>query len=258
MLLPFPGEQNIRGPLDLIRRLWRDTLAQPDPGDLAARARHALSVPFVDYARGDGRTVGRAVMSNGRRSSSATTSRGSTATRDCGASTRATGSPASVRRPVRSTREPARSASPGTIPSGSPGWARVSPPTQAVPDLEARIGELTKAHAAALAEADELTITLRRLDAEVAAVRDDPGSRVTARPGWPSCTRPSSSCPGLRTQATELSAAIAAGHHRLERLEAGQLDDPRGHLRHAAEPQPPAEARRRAYGEAGRRSASGS
>ena len=58
MLLPFPGERNIRGPLDLLRRVWRDTLAQPDPGDLAARTKRALSVPFVDYARGDGKVVG--------------------------------------------------------------------------------------------------------------------------------------------------------------------------------------------------------
>ena len=58
MLLPFPGERNVRGPLDLIRRVWRDTLAQPDPGDIAARAKRALSVPFVDYARGDGLSVG--------------------------------------------------------------------------------------------------------------------------------------------------------------------------------------------------------
>ena len=58
MLLPFPGERSIRGPLDLIRRFWRDTLSQPDPGDLAARAKRALSVPFVDYARGDGLSVG--------------------------------------------------------------------------------------------------------------------------------------------------------------------------------------------------------
>ena len=58
MLLPFPGERNIRGPLDLIRRTWRDTLSQPDPGDLAARSKRALSVPFVDYARGDGLSVG--------------------------------------------------------------------------------------------------------------------------------------------------------------------------------------------------------
>ena len=54
MRLPFPGERNLRGPLDLLRRVWRDTLDQPDPGDLSGKVRRALSVPFVDYARGDG------------------------------------------------------------------------------------------------------------------------------------------------------------------------------------------------------------
>ena len=58
MRLPFPGERNIHGPLDLIRRIWRDTLDQPDPGDLAENAKRALSVPFVDYARGDGIAIG--------------------------------------------------------------------------------------------------------------------------------------------------------------------------------------------------------
>ena len=68
MRLPFPGERNIRGPLDLVRRFWRDTLDQPDPGDLAENARRALSVPFVDYARGDGdRRSARAATSAGRR-----------------------------------------------------------------------------------------------------------------------------------------------------------------------------------------------
>ena len=41
-----------------MRSFWRDTLRQPDPGDLAAKLTSALSVPFVDYARGDGRVVG--------------------------------------------------------------------------------------------------------------------------------------------------------------------------------------------------------
>ena len=58
MRLPFPGERNLRGPLDLLRRIWRDTLDQPDPGDLSGRVRRAMSVPFVDYARGDGVSVG--------------------------------------------------------------------------------------------------------------------------------------------------------------------------------------------------------
>ena len=74
MRLPFPGEQNLRGPLDLLRRVWRDTLDQPDPGDLAGKVARALSVPFVDYARGDGVDGrARAATTSGRRSSSATT-----------------------------------------------------------------------------------------------------------------------------------------------------------------------------------------
>jgi hypothetical protein len=250
MLLPFPGEQNIRGPLDLIRRLWRDTLAQPDPGDLAARARRALSVPFVDYARGDGRTVGPGgdvewtpiLIGDDVPWVDRYQGLWGLDTGDRFAGERAPAGPKYTR--TGAVRQSWHD------PLGFAGLGKVSPPTQAVPDLEARIGELTKAHAAALAEADELTITLRRLDAEVAAVRDDAGLAGYRAARLAELHASELKLSGLRTQATELSAAIAAGHHRLERLEAGQLDDPRGHLRHAAEPQPPAEARRRAYGEA--------
>jgi hypothetical protein len=56
--LPLPFARGARGALDALRTFWRDTLNQPDPGDLAQRIEGALSVPFIDYARGDGRTVG--------------------------------------------------------------------------------------------------------------------------------------------------------------------------------------------------------
>ena len=38
--------------------MWRDVLRQDDPGDLAASVETALSIPFIDYARGDGLAVG--------------------------------------------------------------------------------------------------------------------------------------------------------------------------------------------------------
>ena len=47
----------------------------------------------------------------------------------------------------------------------------------------------------------------------------------------------------------DLATAIAAARRRIAALEAGQLDDPRIHLRHAAEPQPPAETQRRVVAE---------
>ncbi len=56
--IPLPGLRGLRGFLEALRSFWRESLRQPDPGDLAAKLSHALSVPFIDYARGDGLTVG--------------------------------------------------------------------------------------------------------------------------------------------------------------------------------------------------------
>ena len=56
--VPLPALRPVRGLLHALRRFWRDTLRQDDPGDLAARLESALSIPFIDYARGDGLVVG--------------------------------------------------------------------------------------------------------------------------------------------------------------------------------------------------------
>ena len=82
----------------------------------------ALSIPFIDYARGDGLASARVATRTGRRSSSTTRPAGSMATAGCGASTRATGSPASAPPPGRSTPGRPRLGSHGTTRSGSSGW----------------------------------------------------------------------------------------------------------------------------------------
>ena len=56
--VPLPALRPARSFLEGLRRLWRDVLRQDDPGDLAASVETALSIPFIDYARGDGLTVG--------------------------------------------------------------------------------------------------------------------------------------------------------------------------------------------------------
>ena len=55
---PIPAARGIRGVLDALRSFWRDTLRQDDPGDLARAIAGALSIPFIDYARADGRSIG--------------------------------------------------------------------------------------------------------------------------------------------------------------------------------------------------------
>ncbi len=141
MRLPFPGERNLRGPLELARRVWRDTLEQPDPGDLAETSVGPSASRSSTTPVATGRSSGRA-GSSGRRSSSATRTAGSTDIAACGASTRATGSPVSVPPPGRSTPGPARSASRGTTRWASPGSRRSPRRVAAAEALETRIAEL--------------------------------------------------------------------------------------------------------------------
>jgi hypothetical protein len=250
MLLPFPGDRNIRGPLDLTRRLWRDTLGQPDPGDLAARARRTFSVPFVDYARGDGLVVGPGgdvewdPILIGDDIGWVDRYRGlwGLDTGDRFAGERAPAGPKYTR--TGSVRQSWHD------PLGFSGLDKVAPPSQAVPVLEARLAELAATREEVAAEAAVLSVSLPKLEAETAAIRTAAGvDRIRAedllqlREGEARLT-------ALRTQEVELGSAIAAGLGRLADLRAGKLDDPRIHLHHAAVPEPPSVTERRAFGEA--------
>ena len=100
------------------------------------------------------------------------------------------------------------------------------------------------------AEAEVLSLALPKLDAEVAAIRKTAGvepyrvaKTTELRDGEARLTH-------LRSQEVELDAVMAAGRERLAALHAGELDDPRIHLHHAAVPEPPSVAKRRAFGEA--------
>jgi hypothetical protein len=250
MLLPFPGERNVRGPLDLIRRAWRDTLAQPDPGDLAARAKRALSVPFVDYARGDGLSVGPGgdvewtplIISDDDGWVDRYQGLWGLDTGDRFAGERAPAGPKYTR--TGSVRQSWHD------PLGFAGLAKVPPPSQAVPVLEARIAELEAALGDATTEAETLAVELPKLDQEAAAIRDTPGLETYRGGRLVALHTAEARLTSLRVQQVELRTAISAGRERLAHLAAGRLDDPRIHLHHASEPEPPAVASRRAFGEA--------
>ncbi len=250
MLLPFPGERNIRGPLDLLRRVWRDTLAQPDPGDLAARARRALSVPFVDYARGDGKVVGPGgdvewtPILIGDLDGWVDRYRGlwGLDTGDRFAGERAPAGPKYTR--SGSVRQSWHD------PLGFAGLGKIAPPSQAVAVLETRVAELTATRASVAAEIEALTISLPELDSEVAAVRTTAGLTDYRETRAVELHEGEERRTALRLQEVELGTAIAASHDRLAALRAGHLDDPRLHLHHASEPEPPSVTRQRAFGEA--------
>jgi hypothetical protein len=133
---------------------------------------------------------------------------------------------------------------------GFSGLAKVPQPSRAAAVLAARIAELERARDEGRTEARTIANLLPAMHEEVAAVRGIAGlegytARTLATLGTDEARLAS-----LRAQDVELTRAIAAARVRLTSIEAGILDDPRGHLHHASEPEQPVERRRRAFGEA--------
>jgi hypothetical protein len=249
MSLPFPGEQNLHGPLDMLRHFWRDTLSQPDPGDLAGKVRRTLSVPFVDYARGDGVNVGPGTdhewvaIGIGDDDGWVDGYRGlwGLDTGDRFAGERAPAGPKYTR--TGSVRQA------WYDPLGFAGLGKVAPPSTRVPALQSRIAELTLERDATVVEAQALANTLPAIEQEVAALRETSGLERYAVVRAAELAAGEARLGALRLQAVETAGAIAAARRRVAELEAGRMEDPRAHLRHAAQPEPPAVAARRAYGE---------
>ena len=250
MRLPFPGEKNLRGPLDLLRKLWRDTLDQPDPGDLSGKVARALSVPFVDYARGDGWTVGPGcdyewtpiVIGDSDPWVDGYRGLWGLDTGDRFAGERAPAGPKYTRT--------------GTVrqawvdPLGFSGLAKVPPPSRAPAVLAARIAELRKDRDEVRRDAEAVAANLPGLSEEVAALRGAAGLDQYAASHLATMRAEEAKLATLRAKDIELTRVIEAGNARLDAMRAGVKDDARAHLHHASEPEAPSTTKRRALGEA--------
>ena len=250
MRLPFPGERNLRGPLDLVRRVWRDTLDQPDPGDLAGKVGRALSVPFVDYARGDGPTVGPGcdhewtplLVSDADPWLDGYRGLWGLDTGDRFAGERAPAGPKYTR--VGTVRQS------WSDPLGFAGLAKVSPPSRAPGVLEARIREIEAERDGVRREAEAIAATLPGRNEESAGVLGARGLEAYATSHVAALGADEANLAALRARDVQLTRVIEESRARLQALRAGDTGDPRAHLRHAAVPEPQSDVRRRAYGEA--------
>jgi hypothetical protein len=247
MRLPLPGEKILHGVLDWVRNVWRDTLGQPDPGDIAERVKRMISVPFVDYARGDGPSVGPGADTGwtpiviGDEVGWVDRFRGlwGLDTGDRLAGERAPAGPKYTRTgSVRTS---------WNDPLGFTGLAKVPPPSRAVSQLDARAEALRAELARIDGEADALAATLPGEYLEVAALRSDPGLAALHERRADEVRAAEHRLAALRASQAETAAAIEALVADRERLVAGELGDPRAHLAHAAEPEPPDRTRRRVF-----------
>ena len=249
MRLPLPGERLGDGILAWIRTFWRDTLNQPDPGDLFAALKRAVSVPFVDYARGDGFTVGPGqqvewspiVISDDDGWVHRYRGLWGLDTRDRMAGERAPAGPKYTR--TGAIRQA------WNDPLSFVGLAAVPTPSRLRTLVAERITSLRAEEATTRAEADALTNSLPSLQVEVAAVRGVSGLEALYARRAAELAEGEGKVASLRTTTGEVHAAVTAAVDWLARWDEGWRGDPRGHLSHAATPEPPDTTRRRVFAE---------
>jgi hypothetical protein len=249
MRLPLPGEQLLHGVLDVVRRMWRDTLNQPDPGDLAEALKRLVSVPFVDYARGDGLTVGPGqevewspiIISDATPWVDGYRGLWGLDTGDRLAGERAPAGPKYTR--TGSVRQS------WNDPLGFVGLASAATPAETREELVARIATLEAERAAVIEEADALSAVLPGMGIEVRALAGTSGVQAYLERRALEVKASEARLASLRSSSAELKAAIAAARGFLVRYDAGYRGDPRSHLSHAAVPERPDTTNRRVFAE---------
>jgi hypothetical protein len=243
--VPLPAVRPVRQALEGFRRIWRDVLRQDDPGDLGRRFESALSIPFVDYARGDGLAVGPGgdvawtpiLVSDSTPWIDGYRGLWGLDTRDRFAGERAPAGPKYTRS--------------GTVrqswhdPLGFLGLDKVAPPGRLPVLLRERLARLETERATTASEADLQAEELRRLTAAAPVRSADLALSTGPTPAEQAIAVAEDSLRAARARDATLAQQQQATREALARLEAGDPGDPRAHLRHAHGPQPPAE---RAYG----------
>ena len=245
--VPLPALRPVHSALSGARRLWRDVLRQDDPGDLATKVSTALSIPFVDYARGDGLVVGPSgdigwtpiVVDDSTGWIDGFRGLWGLDTRDRFAGERAPAGPKYTRT--------ATARQSWNDPLGFLGLDKLPPPGRIPTVLRSRIAALTAERESTHAEAEQRAAELRR-QAVAIPVRTAAMVQVTGpTPAELAQSVAEEELAVLRARDATLSDALERTAQTLARAEAGDLGDPRAHLRHDQRPTP---AESQAYGRA--------
>jgi hypothetical protein len=238
--VPVRLPARIRAFMGAVWHFWTETLGQGQGGRGAALA----SIPFVDYARGDGLAIGPG-QPNGWTpvliDDAKPWVRGFDGlfgldTEDRMAGERAPAGPRWARdgRPRQSWVDPIAFA----------GLDATPPPGRAVQALTAEIEELGAELERNRASITDLERTAQRLGVRVAAAERAGRSEAFVRVVTAERDETVDKLRALRRRADGVASAIGDSNVALERIRAGDMGDPRTHLRHVVHPQDPAEIRR--------------
>ncbi|MBV9172047.1 MAG: hypothetical protein JOZ81_18385, partial [Chloroflexi bacterium] len=224
-----------------LRRFWAQRLGQGNLGAIDQETRALFSVPFVDYARGDGRRIGPGEAQGW--SAVLLTHTSAWAEQYRGLWGLDTGDP------FGGERAPAgpKYNRDGSIRAGwyDPlGWAgldKVSPPSRSQHDLACEVGRLEQQRAALAEQIDlerssvrGLALQQQALDAADASAGEDGLLEAAER-----------ELHGLLARASMLDERLLALRSHQQRLGQGESVDPQAHIRHRHRPEPALGARAR-------------
>ena len=244
-LLPVPLRlpSRIRASATAIRRFWTTTLGQGQ-GSAPGRTNQVAAIPFVDYARGDGVSVGPGQPNSWTPVLIDDSTPWVTGydglfgldTEDRLAGERAPAGPKWARngRPRQSWIDPI----------GFAGLDATPPPGRAAEALTTEIRDLRARLDADQAAITELEHASQRLGVRVAAAQRAGRSEAFVAAVAADRDRVVQELRDRRVQADGDLAAISDSEAELACVQAGDHGDPRAHLRHVVHPQDPAEIRR--------------
>jgi hypothetical protein len=235
--VPLPIPARVREAVEVLERFWRRTL-----GQVAARESPSR-VPFIDFARGDGLNVGP------------------------GQEKEWTPIPISeampwvrgyrglwglyAQDPISGENAPAgpmynRDGSPRPSwfdPLGFAGLDKVPPPPVELELLEAECAALSARQEEVAAVIPEVAATLQKLGIRLESMEGNPHLAAQHEKLERQVAELAAKVKSLRREQSENEGVLEGMRRRVERLRTGGRDDPRAHIRHAAQPVPPAQMR---------------
>jgi hypothetical protein len=230
--IPIPAPRRVRQLANAASTFWRERLGQ---GNETSRP---LRIPFVDFARGDGVGIGPG-EANGW------------TPRVIDESTPWVSEYRGLwglfaRDPISGENAPAgpmydrdgRPRSSWFDPLGFAGLAEVAPPPLEPELMAAELGHLRLRQDELNREIGEAILYLREVGARLASMRGSPHLAYASSRLEAEIAGLSTGLTGLRRERYENAAVVEGLQRRLAALEAGERDDPRAHIRHAAEPVP--------------------
>ncbi|MCO5213037.1 MAG: hypothetical protein M9936_25345 [Caldilinea sp.] len=229
----------LHGGAAALDRLWTNTLRQSGELNLDEGLRNLLSIPFVDYARGDGRVIGPGqaetwapiLISDADGWVDGYRGLWGLDTWDPLGGERAPSGPKYNRDGTvrQSWRDPL-------------GWAgldKVLPPREAVAATEKMLDALRTEQAALSVQVEQQRGVVRSLDLEVIALQQTAYLDDLLKRRQKDLDAELSKLSALNSRAGDVSETLEAGTAQLTRLRAGDFGDARAHIKRAHAPQPP-------------------